>query len=88
MLETEYCNGRQPLTRDDRVTRRESQGAQHSGRGGAGNIFKGDDADYARQAAEDGHAVADEKEKEEPKGLAAKGKAFLGLGGGKKDESK
>ncbi|KAJ4394588.1 hypothetical protein N0V93_003807 [Gnomoniopsis smithogilvyi] len=69
------------------VARRESQGAQHSGRGGAGNVFKGDDAEQAKQAVEDGHAVVDGKEKEEPKGLAAKGKAFLGLGG-KKDESK
>lgn len=55
------------------VARRESQGAQHSGRGGAGNVFKGDDAEKAEQAT-NGSAV------DEPKGLAAKGKALLGLG--------
>lgn len=50
-------------------------------------MFKGDEAEQARHAVEDGHAVTDEKEKDELKGLAAKGKALLGLGA-KKDESK
>lgn len=69
------------------VARRESQGAQHSGRGGAGNVFKGDDAEQAKEAVEEGSAISDGKEEKEPKGLAAKGKALLGLGG-KKEESK
>lgn len=73
------------------ITRRESHGAQHSGRGGAGNVFKGDEAEQGRRAVEDGHVIADDKDKGElkgePKGLAAKSKALLGLGG-KKDESK
>lgn len=59
-----------------RVARRDSLGAQHSGRGGAGNIFKGDEAEQAQHASNDS-AVDD---KEMPKGLAAKGKALLGLG--------
>lgn len=65
------------------MARRESQGAQHSGRGGAGNVLKGEEAEKAekaRQAAGDS-AIDDKPEnKEEPKGLAAKGKALLGLG--------
>lgn len=75
----------------NRVARRESQGAQHSGRGGAGNVFKGEDAEQAKNAAAVGDSALDEKDKievikstkEEPRGLAAKGKALLGLG--KKD---
>ncbi|KAF3764959.1 hypothetical protein M406DRAFT_322812 [Cryphonectria parasitica EP155] len=62
------------------VARRESQGAQHSGRGGAGNVFKGEDAEQAKKAANT-NAITDEKD--EHKGLAAKGKALLGIG--KKD---
>lgn len=67
------------------MARRESHGAQHSGRGGAGNVLKGEDseqAEQARQAA--GDSAVDDKEgkdnKDEPKGLAAKGKALFGLG--------
>lgn len=83
-----FLKGKNLLTlRPFSIARRESQGAQHSGRGGAGNVFKGDDAEQAKQAVADGHAVVDGKEKEEPKGLAAKGKALLGLGG-KKEDSK
>lgn len=62
------------------VARRESQGAQHSGRGGAGNFFKGDDAEHAKHAANT--SAVDEK----PEGLAAKGKAFL-LGKRDKDQA-
>lgn len=68
------------LTCHDSVARRESQGAQHSGRGGAGNFFKSDDAEQAKQAANS--SAVDEK----PDGLAAKGKAFL-LGKKEKDHA-
>lgn len=50
-------------------------------------MFKGDDAEQAKEAVEEGSAISDGKDKEEPKGLAAKGKALLGLGG-KKEEGK
>lgn len=50
-------------------------------------MFKGDDAEQAKEAVEEGSAISDGKEEKEPKGLAAKGKALLGLGG-KKEESK
>lgn len=65
------------INRYDSVARRESTGAQHSGRGGAGNFFKGDDAEQAKHASNS--SAIDEK----PEGLAAKGKAFLL---GKKDK--
>jgi hypothetical protein len=40
------------------VPRRESAGAQHAGRGGAGNVFKADEVDLARQASHE-NAVDD-----------------------------
>ncbi|KAI7787121.1 hypothetical protein LA080_001214 [Diaporthe eres] len=59
------------------VVRRESQGAQHAGRGGAGNVFKGEEAAQAKHASNDS-AIEDKVE-----GLAAKGKALFF---GKKDK--
>lgn len=68
------------------MARRGSQGVQHSGRGGAGNVLKGEEADKAEKARQTaGDSAIDDKpeNKDEPKGLAAKGMALLGLGGKK-----
>lgn len=63
------------------VARRESHGAQHSGRGGAGNFFhKGDDTEQASLKHAANTSAVDDK----PEGLAAKGKALLL---GKKEKS-
>ncbi|KAG8165438.1 hypothetical protein KVR01_005713 [Diaporthe batatas] len=57
------------------VVRRESQGAQHSGRGGAGNVFKDGEAEQAKNALNES-AIEDKQ----PESLAQKGMNFLGLG--------
>lgn len=62
------------------MARRESHGAQHSGRGGAGNVLKGEESEMAEQARQAANDSAVDDNKDEPKGLAAKGKALLGLG--------
>lgn len=54
----------------DPVPRRESSGAQHAGRGGAGNIFKGEDISNleSKEAAVDDDSASDatgQKEKAE-----------------------
>lgn len=58
------------------VVRRESQGAQHSGRGGAGNVFKDGDAEHAKHASNDS-AIEDKPDK--PDTFAQKSKVFFGL---------
>lgn len=66
-----------------RVTRRPSHGAQHVGRGGTGNVFKGEEAQAARdEAKKAGSAVTDDHGPVPPKpaddkGWAEKGKDFL-----------
>lgn len=71
------------LTRDKSIPRRPSSGAQHSGRGGAGNVFKDKETELTRKLSND-EAITDE---EEPKSansptatgesLAQKGKNWL-----------
>lgn len=56
------------------VTRQESHGAAHSGRGGAGNFF---------QEGEQAHLDTDSTIEDKAEGFAAKGKALLF---GKKDK--
>lgn len=71
------------------MTRRPSHGAQHVGRGGTGNVFKGDEAEAARdEAKKAGSAISDDSGRASPKpgraspkpgdkGWAEKGKDFL-----------
>lgn len=53
------------------VPRRASSSAQHAGRGGAGNVFKGEEAELARKASND-QAVDDS-----PESVVAKGKNWF-----------
>ncbi|RKU42650.1 hypothetical protein DL546_002176 [Coniochaeta pulveracea] len=72
------------------VTRRPSHGATHIGRGGNGNVFKGDEAQAARDAARKGDSgvISDDEEKRRSRsrspGWAEKSKQFLGLGHNKR----
>ncbi|KAH8905110.1 hypothetical protein BR93DRAFT_765309 [Coniochaeta sp. PMI_546] len=64
------------------VTRRPSHGAQHVGRGGTGNVFKGEEAQAAKdEAKKAGSAISDDAGRASPKpddkGWAEKGRDFL-----------
>ncbi|KAF7559575.1 hypothetical protein G7046_g4564 [Stylonectria norvegica] len=66
------------------VPRRSSSGAQHAGRGGAGNIFKDDEASIKltrkasnEHAIDDDPAVMPKSPRTEAASLAAKGKTWL-----------
>ncbi|KAJ9164606.1 hypothetical protein NKR19_g1271 [Coniochaeta hoffmannii] len=71
------------------VTRRPSHGATHVGRGGTGNVFKGDEAQAAKDEVKKGSAISDDHHgrsspKPDDKGWAEKGKGFLFGHGNKK----
>lgn len=59
------------------MTRRESHGATHVGRGGTGNVVSADEVEVEEaQMKQDESAVADEEETKEP-GWAERSKQFL-----------
>ncbi|KAJ6786870.1 hypothetical protein PWT90_00011 [Aphanocladium album] len=57
------------------VPRRYSSGAQHAGRGGAGNVFKDDTEELTRTASRE-QAVADDTERPETPSKSRKGWLF------------
>lgn len=62
-----------------RVTRRESHGATHVGRGGTGNVVVNhDEAEEGQQKKDESAVIVDEESpKPEQPGWAEKGKQFL-----------
>lgn len=62
------------------VVRRPSAGAQHSGRGGAGNVFKDDEATRLSRKLSNDEAISEEDSASpamQGESLAAKGKNWL-----------
>lgn len=62
-------------TSNPSVPRRYSSGAQHAGRGGAGNVFKDDTEELARTASRE-QAVVDDTERPETPSKSRKGWFF------------